>query len=38
LEQAFWGGVTLALLGVLIGLLVLMITEDLRTVLARRRT
>jgi hypothetical protein len=38
LEHAFWGGVSLALLGMLIGLLVLMITEDLRAHLERRRT
>jgi hypothetical protein len=36
-EQAFWGGVTLVLLGVLIGLLALMVAEDLRAALDRRR-
>lgn len=37
MEQAFWGGVTLVLLGVLLGLLALMVTEDLRAALDRRR-
>ncbi|HET9671286.1 MAG TPA: hypothetical protein VFQ40_00385 [Actinomycetota bacterium] len=36
MEQAFWGGVTLALLGVLVGLLAVMVTEDLRGLSSRR--
>lgn len=38
MEQAFWGGVTLILLGVLLGLLAVMVTEDLRAALDRRRS
>ena len=38
MEQAFWGGVTLILLGVLLGLLAVMVTEDLRALLDRRRS
>ena len=37
MEQAFWSGVTLALLGVLIGLLALMVAEDVRAILGHRR-
>jgi hypothetical protein len=37
LEQAFWCAVTLALLGVLIGLLTLMIVQDVRAVSEHER-
>ena len=38
MEQAFWGGVTLVLLAVLLGLLTLMVAEDVRSALDRRRS
>ncbi|HEX6399962.1 MAG TPA: hypothetical protein VF108_05770 [Actinomycetota bacterium] len=38
MEQAFWGGVTLVLLAVLLGLLTMMVTEDLRSAIERRRS
>jgi hypothetical protein len=36
-DNIFWGAASLALLGVLIGLLVLMLTEDVHRAMAQRR-
>ena len=36
-DYFFWGTVSLALLGVLVGLLVLMLTEDVQGALEQRR-
>jgi hypothetical protein len=36
-DDVFWGTVSLALLGLLVGLLILMVTEDLHRALQQRR-
>jgi hypothetical protein len=36
LDNIFWGAASLALLGVLIGLLILMLAEDVQRAMARR--
>jgi hypothetical protein len=36
MEDLFWGAISLALLGVLIGLLVLMVTQDVHNLMANR--
>jgi hypothetical protein len=37
MDNFFWGTVSLALLGTLVGVLVLMITEDVRRAMMQRR-
>jgi hypothetical protein len=37
LDNVFWGAVSLAVLGLLVGVLIVMVTEDLRDVMRQRR-